>query len=335
MIINRLYRIALFFTVLLLTISCSDKSKDGEEDGKGSGGKTIIETGELAAVNSKSFVLARYGRNFFEMKVIGIIEHGAIVSEGDSIIQLDPTEIKKFIIDRESNLETQLAALEKMKVDQDNKNSEYDSRIKSELASFDLKKIEYESSRFESERYRKIKELQFEQAKITLAKEKRKLELSKIIDANDFKIQEIRVNQVESEVKDAYSIIPALTIRTPIAGVFQIAWNWRSNGLLKVGDNIYPGNNMANVPELKYMKVNTFINENDFLKIRVGQKVAVRLDAMPKVSFDGEISYLGKLCHLRDQKSRQKVFDVEVNILKPDERLKPGMTVSCEFLESN
>ena len=335
MTISRLYRIALFFTVLLLTISCSDKSKDGEEDGKGSGGKTIIETGELAAVNSKSFVLARYGRNFFEMKVIGIIEHGAIVSEGDSIIQLDPTEIKKFIIDRESNLETQLAALEKMKVDQDNKNSEYDSRIKSELASFDLKKIEYESSRFESERYRKIKELQFEQAKITLAKEKRKLELSKIIDANDFKIQEIRVNQVESEVKDAYSIIPALTIRTPIAGVFQIAWNWRSNGLLKVGDNIYPGNNMANVPELKYMKVNTFINENDFLKIRVGQKVAVRLDAMPKVSFDGEISYLGKLCHLRDQKSRQKVFDVEVNILKPDERLKPGMTVSCEFLESN
>lgn len=335
MIINRLYRIALLFTVLLLTISCSDKTKDGEGDEKGSGGKTIIETGELAAVNSKSFVLARYGRNFFEMKVIGILEHGAIVSEGDSIIQLDPTEIKKFIIDRESNLETQLAALEKMKVDQDNKNSEYDSRIKSELASFDLKKIEYESSRFESERFRKIKELQFEQAKITLAKEKRKLELSKIIDANDFKIQEIRVNQVETEIKDAYNIIPALTIRTPISGVFQIAWNWRSNGLLKVGDNIYPGNNMANVPELKYMKVNTFINENDFLKIRVGQKVAVRLDAMPKVSFDGEISYLGKLSHLRDQKSRQKVFDVEVNILKPDERLKPGMTVSCEFLESN
>ena len=26
------------------------------------------------------------------------------------------------------------------------------------------------------------------------------------------------------------------------------------------------------------------------------------------------------------------VFDVEVEILKPDERLKPGMTVSCEFL---
>lgn len=330
----KLYKLTLFFLASLLFVSCSNKSKDGEGEGR-SGGQTIIETGELAAVNSRSFVLARYGRYFFEMKVIGIIEHGAIVNEGDSIIQLDPTEVKKFIIDRETNLETQLAALEKMKVDQDNKNSEYDSKIKSELASFDLKKIEYESSRFESERYRKIKELEFEQAQITLAKEKKKLELSKIIDANDFKIQEIRVKQIENEVKDAYNIIPALTIRTPISGVFQIAWNWRSNGLLKVGDNIYPGNNMANVPELKHMKINTFINENDFLKIKVGQKVAVRLDAMPKVIFDGEISYIGKLCHLKDNKSRQKVFDVEVNILKPDERLKPGMTVSCEFLESN
>lgn len=334
MMMTKIYGIGLFLIIVLFVSSCRNNSTEANGD-KIAGGKNIIETGELAAVNSKSFVLARYGRRFFEMKVIGILEHGAIVNEGDSIIQLDPTEVKKFIIDMESNMETQHAALEKMKVDQDNRRSEYDSRIKSELASFDLKKIEYESSKFETERFQKIRELQFEQAKITLAKEKRKLELSKIIDANDFKIQEIRVSQLENEIQGAYDVIPALTIKTPIAGVFQIAWNWRSNGLLKVGDNIYPGNNMANVPELKYMKVNTYINENDFLKIKEGQKVAVRLDAMPKVSFDGEISYIGKLCHLRDQKSRQKVFDVEVEILKPDERLKPGMTVSCEFLENN
>ena len=89
---------------------------------------------------------------------------------------------------------------------------------------------------------------------------------------------------------------------------------------------------MANVPELEFMKVNTQVNETDFLKIAVGQKVAVRLDALPKVMFEGEVSYIGKLCRLKDQKSRQRVFDVEVRIVEPDERLKPGMTVSCEFL---
>jgi len=46
----------------------------------------------------------------------------------------------------------------------------------------------------------------------------------------------------------------------------------------------------------------------------------------------GEVTYIEKLCHLKNPKSRQKVFEVEVKILKPDERLKPGMTVSCEFI---
>jgi len=322
------------FNLLLLFLSSCGLAEHKDAEGiKDNRGRTIIETGELAAVNSKSFVLTRYGQYWYEMRIIGILEHGAIVQAGDSIIQLDPTEIKKFIIEREGNLETQQATLEKMYVDQANNRSDADSKIKNEMATFDLRKIELAASRFESERIRQIKELEFKQAEITLAKELRKLELSKIIQENDLKIQEIRVKQIETEVSNAYNIIPQLTIRTPISGVFQIERTWRSGELLKVGDNIYTGNNMANVPDLKWMKVNTFINENDFLKIKTGQKVRVRLDAMPKVEFEGEIAYIGKLCRLKEQKSRQKGFDVEVNILKPDERLKPGMTVSCEFLD--
>ena len=323
------------FVLLAFLYSCSSKDHTDAEGSKDNRGHALIETGELAAVNSKSFVLSRYGQYWYEMRIIGILEHGAIVQAGDSIIQLDPTEIKKFIIDREGNLETQQATLEKMHVDQANSRNDADSKIKNETASFNLKKIELEASRFESERIRQIKELEFKQGEITLAKELRKLELSKIIQENDLKIQAIRVKQIEREIANAYSIIPQLTIRTPISGVFQIDRNWRTGELLKVGDNIYTGNNMANVPELKWMKVNTFINENDFLKIKTGQKVRVRLDAMPKVDFEGEIAYIGKLCGTKDYKSRQKGFNVEVNILKPDERLKPGMTVSCEFLESN
>ena len=328
-----IYKIFSFLLIFPLLI-CSCNVLDGDENVDAANSKNIIETGELAAVNSRSFTLPRYGRNWYEMRIIGLLEHGTIVNPGDSIIQIDPTEIKKFIVERETNLEAQEAALEKLKIDQDNKINELESSIKSEVASFNLKKIELESSRFESERYKKIKQLEFKQAEIRLAKEKRRLELSRIINKNDLEIQKVKVRQIENDVKNAYNLLPTLTIRTPIAGVFQVARN-RRGIMTKVGDNVYPGNNMANVPELKLMKVNTYINENDFLKINVGQKVAVRLDAMPKVVFDGKITYIGKLCRKKEEKSREKVFDVEVAILKSDERLKPGMTVSCEFLENN
>jgi multidrug resistance efflux pump len=160
----------------------------------------------------------------------------------------------------------------------------------------------------------------------------RQLNLNKIKENSDLKIQKIRISRLKDEIKSAYDILPQLTIRTPIDGIFQVGDNQRTGQMLKVGDEIYVGNNMGNVPALKWMKVNTTISENDFMKIAVGQKVTVRLDALPKVEFEGEIMYVGKLCRLKENKSKQKVFDVEVKILTSDERLKPGMTVSCEYL---
>ena len=319
---------------LMLLVSCGSNGEAADEKSVRDERK-IMETGELAAVNTRSFVMPRVGRYWYEMRVIGILEHGTIVEPGDSIIQLDPTEINKYILDREVNLENQMVALEKMLVDHDNQINEQEANLKNEEASFNLKKVELEASVFETERLRKIKQLEFEQAKITLNKAKRRMEHSKVIRANDLKIQKIRVQQVETEIKDAYEILPNLTLRTPISGVFQIAHNRRTNGMVKVGDNIYQGNNLGNVPELKQMKVITHVNETDFLRISIGQQVNVRLDALPRIVFEGEVSHIGKLCRKKDNNSRQKIFDVEVLMKHHDERLKPGMTVSCEYIEKD
>ncbi|ULB33595.1 MULTISPECIES: HlyD family secretion protein [Proteiniphilum] len=330
---SRLYSLFFAFIATALLFSCK-KTSEPVGGRRASDGTVIVETGELAAVNSRSVVVNRYGRQWYQMKIVGLLNHGEIVKKGDSIAQLDPADINKYILESESNLETQLAVLEKLYVEQENKKQESESRIRNESATFDLKKIEWEASRFESERLRKIRQLEYEQAVINLEKERKIYELNKAINACDLQIQEIRVEQIKKELENAKNLIPLLTLRAPVSGVFQIATNWQSSNrnIYKIGDNIYAGNNLAIVPELEFMKVNTQVNETDFLKIALNQKVAVRLDAMPKVVFDGEVVYIGKLCRLKDRKSRQKVFDVEVKILKSDERLKPGMTVSCEFL---
>jgi len=331
-VINKLLISFSLIVVAVFLVSCGNLNNDSVNGENTPGGKTIIESGTLEAINNKLFILPRYSLYWYEMRVIGILEHGKMVSEGDSIIQIDPSEVNKFILERETNLETQLANLEKMHVSQANQISDLESKIRGETASFNLKKIELESSQFETERKQAIKQLEFKQAEITLAKEKRKLELAKIVNANDLKIQEIRIEQIKNDLASFTRIIPTLTIRATVAGVFQRGRNPRTGTSLNTGDMMYPGYSMGNVPELKWMRVNTFVNETDFLKVRTGQKVIVRLDALPEIKFNGEIAYIGKLCRPREQNSRQKVFDVEVKMLEPDERLKPGMTVSCEFL---
>jgi len=259
------------------------------------------------------------------------LDHGTEVKAGDSIIQLDPSEVKKVIIDLEGQLETEQANMDKLLVNQSNRRTELDANLKNGLASFNLKKLEMEYTRFESSQIRKTKELEFKQEEIALDKIKRSIDFNKIIEKNDLIIQRIRINQMKKNIKSAYEVLPRLTIRTPISGIFQIARNRRNRSVLKIGDQIYQGANMGNVPNLTKMKVETQINEFDYQKISAGQKVLVRLDALPEVSFKGEVTLIEKLCYRKDQKSKQKVFDVEVRILEQDERLKPGMTVSCEF----
>jgi multidrug efflux pump subunit AcrA (membrane-fusion protein) len=323
---------------LLLIIGAASCSKNKYKSNKVEYGKftqTITETGELHAINTRAFVMPRFGRYWYSMKVIGMLDHGTAVEAGDSIIQLDPADINKFIIDRETQFENEKANLTKLIVQQENRISDLQSAFKTEEATFNLKKLEMEQFRFESEKTRKIKELEFKQAEINFNKVKLRMELNKIISDNELKIQQIRVNQISKEVKEAKEILPKLTIRTPIPGIFQVARKRRSRESYKIGDEIDAGTNMGNVPDLTWMKAVSTVNETDIDKINLGQKVNVRLDALPNVAFEGEITYVSKLCRQYENNNKRKVFDVEVKLKDSDERLKPGMTVSCEFITAS
>lgn len=316
----------------LLLSACREKPIQTYPVEKGTFTQTFVETGELEAINTWAYVMPRFGRYWYEMKVIGLLDHGAEVKAGDSIIQLDPTDINKTILDLEQRLETEEANLEKLLVNQMNSRQEMETTLKQEEANFALRKLSMESSRFESERIRTIRSLEFKQAQIQYENTKQRIRSNQIIAENDLKIQQIRVRQIRDDIQNAREVIPQLTIRTPIPGIFQIAYNRRNRSLIKIGDEIYRGNTVAKVPDLSWMKVETFVDETDVFKIKEGQRVNVRLDAIPELVFPAEISYIGKLCHPRDNDRKQKVFDVELRLLVSDPRLKPGMTVSSEFM---
>ena len=325
------------FLLLALALASCKGGLRGGADASGAASGALIETGELAAVTSKTFVMQRLGQRWNDAKISWMAEHGQSIHAGDTIIQLDPINLTRYITDRETQLETQQAALEKMIVNQSNARSQNENAIRSEEAAYALSKLSMESVRFESERQQRIRQLQFRQATINLQRARRNRELNTIINENDLKIQRIRVNLIEKDIQRTYELLPQLTFISPIDGIFQIERRrrWQPE-LLTIGSEVDAGQAIARVPDLTWMKVNTSVHENDFLKIRVGQRVTVRLDALPGTDFPGEISSIGRLCHIKNGANRNsgkniKVFDVEVRLLVSDERLKPGMTVSCEF----
>jgi HlyD family secretion protein len=316
--------------LFLLAISCNRKNDSGYSVMKGPFRRSVIETGELQAVNASFISMPQinyiYGYNF---KITGLAEHGKSVHKGDKVIQVDPSSVQKYIIERRESLENEIASLNKLRAQNTNNLQELKAQLKNEQASYDIKKLEMERSGFESVSIRRISELGFRQAEIRLNKIKRSLELRPKLDSLDFLIQKIKVMQKENELRAAQDELTKLSVNSPLDGIFVVEENRRTGQTIKVGDEVYLGSPVAMIPDIRTMKVKGFVSENDISKIKPGLDVIIRLDALPNVPFHGKIRSLSKVCIDRDGK---KVFLTEVVISESDLRLKPGMTVSCEYI---
>lgn len=328
----------LVLILLIILVSCRKSSPDDLTVISGSFRQSITETGELQAVNASYIFMPKinyiYGYNF---KIVGIAEHGKSVHKGDSIVKLDPSSIYKYIIEKQEALENELASANKQKVQIENNMQDLRAQLKNEQAAFDLKKLEVDRFSFESETKRKVKELEFQQSEIKLNKVKRGLSLKPFLDSLDSRIQQIRVIQRENELLQAREALTKMLIYSPLDGIFEAETNYRTGQTIRVGDEVYLGNMIASIPDLTKMKVKTSVHETEIQKVRTGMKVIVRLDALPSVPFHGVISEVARTCadkreYWEQDLDLEKVFKIEVLISESDLRLKPGMTVSCEFI---
>jgi multidrug efflux pump subunit AcrA (membrane-fusion protein) len=319
--------------LVFIVLNCCHKTGSNSDlcIQKGDFEATLTETGELLAVNAKSVLVPYVGWKYgWLYKIIEMEEHGSHVKVGDSVAQIDPANVMKFLVEQETLLETEKANLNKLLVEQEVKRKELEASLQEVQADHNLKQLELQKFEYESERKKEVKELEFQQAKINLNKVMRAIELERKISENALKIQKIKVSQIKTDVMGAHSAIGKLNILSPIDGIFQVSENRRTDQMFRIGDETYQGAELALVPDLSKIKVTSTIHETDIGKLKTGQKVIVRLEAFPDKPFEGEVSEIGKLSYKKEEKSSVKIFDFEILLNNSDPVLKPGMTVSCE-----
>jgi multidrug efflux pump subunit AcrA (membrane-fusion protein) len=316
---------------LLFTLQSCRRNTDSRYSVKhGHFVQSVVETGELRAVNASFLSMPRinyiYGYSF---KLIRLSDHGSNVHKGDTVFMVDPSAVQKFIIERSEALENEVAASNKLKAQITNNLQDLNSQFRNEESLWSLKKLAMERSGFEAVSIRKTSELEFRQEDIKLNKIKRNLEIKPRLDSLDLRIQNIRIKQKEAELEAAREDLSKMIVMSPLDGIFVVGENWRNGQTIRVGDELYLGNPVAQIPDIRTMKVQGFIQEDDISRIRTGADVVVRLDALPSVPFHGKLAKIGKVCIERDSK---RIFLTEVLISESDPRLKPGMTVSCEYI---
>lgn len=293
----------------------------------------MTETGSLQAVNYKNISVPWARWDYGQPQIAFLEEEGTIVQQGDIVARLEISGVMKVLENKKQELAVANTEFDEMKVKHDAELMKLEADLRSAEAALLSALLDSQRVTYESEHRRNIEHLKLMQARITLKKNKGKIELTQKVNAEEKKIQQAKIDQIQSAITTAQKTLDLFTVRATADGMIEYLVNRRTREKVKVGDRLYGGYPLIGLPDLTQMKALTSVNETDILKLYRGQKVSVRLDAYPKFEFDGKIIEISRICHAKDRNSKTKVFDVEILLEKSHRLLKPGMTVSCSFLE--
>lgn len=90
------------------------------------------------------------------------------------------------------------------------------------------------------------------------------------------------------------------------------------------------GTELVTIADLSRLMIEATVNEVDIGKVEPEQPVTITVDAYPNDSWEGRISHIAPAARV-EADTRVRVFDVEVEVLDPDPRLRPGMTANIDI----
>lgn len=318
--------------ILLAQIRCGDMEHQFARVEGGRFRSTLKETGELQAVRYTIIPMPHFNWQYGRPKITNLEPEGTLVSKGDVVGNIEASGVVQTMGRKEGDLAIGRADLNKMRVQHGSEVKELEGRIRSAESSLRMAAIDEQRVRFESQTQKKLKAFDKQIKHLTLRKLRGKLETVRLVQAEDLKIHRAKIRKIESAVDMARRTLESFNLRAPAEGLIEYRQNRQTRQKVAAGDQLWPGTPIVGLPDLSRMKARTWVGETDIEKVTLKQRVRLRLDAFPKFEFSGHVTEVSRIGRRKDKNDKSKVFAIEVLVHESDPLLRPGMTVSCEFM---
>jgi RND family efflux transporter MFP subunit len=255
---------------------------------------------------------------------------GSLVKKGDVIIRFDPSAIEKRLVDAEDDLHEAHLKMEKERLSglSEVRKLEQDARIarvELEDASHFQKKDQTIFSRSEIIESDIDQQLAQEHQKHAEGSERTHRKLT----GTEIALLEIKVRQADAKISQARRALQALAVTAPHDGVLILKRNWR-NETTRVGDSVWNGQPLAEIPDLAAMEAEVYVLEADAGGLKAGKPATVVVESAPGVSYSGHIKRVDALAKPRLPGSPVQYFAVTVELPSTDPRvMKPGQRVQA------
>ncbi|UXX78952.1 efflux RND transporter periplasmic adaptor subunit [Reichenbachiella carrageenanivorans] len=253
------------------------------------------------------------------------VEEGDSVAVGDVLIKLKPDNLKSALDRTRASLNQQRANL-----------ADAEARLASAQASFNRSELEYNrqkklhDSKAISNADMELAEANFKIAAQDLKSAEKGVEASKYI-----------VQSAMASVKEANENLMFTTITAPMGGI--VSKLGVEKGERVVGTSQMAGTEMMRIADLGHMEVRVDVNENDIVRVSVGNEVEIDVDAYSYLDkkFKGRVTAIANTANEKASPDAVTEFEVKIRILNSSYQdlvannkvpFRPGMTASVDIV---
>ncbi|MDE3165052.1 MAG: HlyD family efflux transporter periplasmic adaptor subunit, partial [Acidobacteriota bacterium] len=212
------------------------------------------------------------------------------------------------------------------------------ARITAEQDASDLADARFtvERARLEVAKQEIVSRLQGESAQVdlTIAEQKLKVQEATVAlhaTADKSKMASLTRlrDQAQADVDLTRSRIAQMELRAPIDGILIFASNysqgWVNAKPFKVGDNVFAGMQIAEMPDMSTLTMDGKVEEIDRGRIQPGQEVVVRVDSLPELAINAKLDSVSLMAETTYEFPPTRNFRGYASLGHPDPRLRPGM----------
>jgi len=271
------------------------------------------------------------------LRIAWMAPAGDFVEEGAPVIRFDSSAAQQDLIQKEAALRTAKATLDQA-IAQGRITGEHDSgdlidaQFQVELANIKTASNEF-ISRLEAERNR---------IDLTLAQQKQRLQQAtadqhKVGDEVKLAGLKRQLDQAQLEVDLLKSRLERMEVKAPLAGYWIVNSNYNGGvsntaAPFKIGDNVSAGMNLAVIPDMTSLMLDAKVEEIDRGRIKAGDDVRVRVDAVPELVIEAKLSQISPLAELSLEGAIARSFRAYAALRNPDPRLRPGMNGGMDIV---
>lgn len=295
--------------------------------------RRVTAEGNLRAVKATKISTPRNAGTFGPMKIAWLAPDGVFVKKGEVVAKFDPSDPEKQLRDGQSDLASADAKLasERIKAKTSVAGRETDADTAADELEQQKRFAQKDPEIFSRNQ---IIESEIDQdlaaAKQDHATQAKQIEGRR--STSNAAVIDVERKKAQLAIDHATKTLSSMEVVAPNDGVLVLQRNW--NGALpKLGDQLFPGQGLAEIPILDAMEAEVYVLEVDGAGLVDKQPADVVVEARPDRTFHGKIRVVDKLAQPRDQGSPVNYFGVTIALDTTDKAImKPGQRVRATLV---